>query len=184
MSDFENSIPPQPEPGARGNPPRPPKITARALEDDPEWRGSIIDEIEKRLVRYPEARVERTSCCIRCLPSHPDEFVVGLRVKETVNDDRHSVFCGPSCLEFSSRGAAVTAFGYGISNGCRLKEYSRQGRAYRWITEIQRFQNDWMLVWDFMPWSTAVLQFWSRPTIRYLQNGLIDLRDDGLSSAA
>src|ERR1700678_669335 len=159
MSDYEDSKPPQPEPGARGNPPRPPKSTARALEDDPEGRGSIIDEIEKRLARCPEARVERNSGSIRCLPSHSDGFVVSLRVKETVNGDRYSVFYGPSCLEFSSRIEAVTAFGYGLSNRCRLKEYSRQGRAYRWMTEIQLSQNCWMLVWDFMPWSTAVLQF-------------------------
>jgi hypothetical protein len=80
MREFEDSSTPQPEPSFRGIPPRPPKKTARGLMDDPEWRGSILDEIEKRLGRFPEARVRRDLSSISCSPSSPDGFAVTLQV--------------------------------------------------------------------------------------------------------
>jgi hypothetical protein len=183
MSEFEDGKLPQPQPGSRRNPPQPPKITAQDLEDDPEWRGSIIDEIEKRVARFPEARVERGGLWIRCLPCNPDGFTVGLKVEESVKGDRYSVFYEGPHTQFLSRTAAVTAFGWGLSNGCRLKEYSTKGKPYRWIIEL-KWGESWEQGWDYMPWSNAVWQFWHKPTIRYLQNHLIDLYGNELRSAA
>lgn len=185
MSEFEHSFDPQPEPGARGIPPRPPKKTARGLMDDPEWRGSILDEIEKRLSRYPEARVKRDLSSISYLPSDPGGFAVTLRVGRNKRCEYYSVFYNESQVEFTHRRSAVIEFGFGLSNGCRLKEYSRNGKAYRWIVELWDVkERRWKPDWDFVPWSSALWQFWYRPTFRYLQNRLIDLDSDDLRAAA
>jgi len=185
MSDFEDSFDPQPEPSSRGVPPRPPKKTARDLMDDSEWRGSILDEIEKRLARYPEARVKRDLSSISCLPSYPDGFVVTLRVARNRGVEGYSVFYKDSHVETTARKAAVIEFGFGLSNGCRLKEYLRRGKAYRSTVEIWDIhEGRWKPDWEFIPWSSALWQFWHKPTFRHLQNRLIDLDSDDLSAAA
>jgi hypothetical protein len=184
MSEFEDSFNPQPEPGTRGIPPRPPKKTARGLMDDPEWRGSILDEIEKRLSRYPDARVKRGLSSICCLPSDPDGFAVTLRVGRNKSGEYYSVFYNGSQVDFTHRRSAVIEFGFGLSNGCRLKEYSRKGTAYRWIVELWDVKERlWKPDWDFIQWSHLLLLI-RRPTIRCLQNRLIDLDGDDLMAAA
>ena len=183
MNDPEDGAPPQPEPGACGNPPRPPKQTARNLEDDPHWRGSILDEIERRLARLPQVRVKRDTSSIRCFPCEPNGFEVSLKLINNNFCQKYSVCYDGSHEEFSSRGEAVMAFGFGLSNGCRLKEYCRKGKAYRWIVEIWDVnERGWRPFWDFSEWTGVVQQFWPTPTIRYLQNRLIDLFSDDLNS--
>jgi hypothetical protein len=185
MSDFEDISIPQPEPGASGGPPRPPKRTARGLFEEPQYGGSILDEIEQRLTRYPQARVRRTISSISCLPLEPNGFLVILKVIKLHGREHYRVFYGASQRETTHRRAAVLEFGFGLSNGCRLKEYSRGGRAYRWVVELQSItKQSWDPDWDYMPFSRDLLAFWRRPTIRYFQNHLIDLDDNDLLAAA
>jgi hypothetical protein len=185
MREFEDSFSLQPEASRRGIPPRPPKKTARGLMDDPEWRGSMLDEIEKRLARYPEARIKRDLCSISCLPSYPDGFAVTLRVARNKGVERYSVFYKDSHVETTARKVAVNEFGFALSNGCRLKEYLRRGKAYRSTVEIWNiYERRWKPDWEFIPWSSALWQFWYRTDIRYLQNRLIDLESDDLRAAA
>jgi len=185
MSELEESFTPQPEPGANGIPPRPPKKTAQGLEDDLPSRGSILDEIERRLARYTEARIYRDSFSITCLPSHPDGFMVMLRVNRNKQGELYSVFYNGSRVDFTHRKSAVIEFGFGLSNGCRLKEYSRKGKAYRWIVELWDVnERRWRPDWDFMPWSDTLWQFWQPTSFRYLQNRLIDLDGDEARAAA
>ena len=185
MREFEDSFSPQPETSVRGIPPRPPKKTARDLMDDPEWRGSILDEIEKKLERYPEARVKRDLSSISCLPPNPDGYMVTLRVARNSGVECYSLFYKDSHVETTARQAAVVEFGFALSNGSRLKEYLRRGKVYRSTIEIwDTYERRWKPDWDFIPWSTALWQFWYRPTIRYLQNRLIDLDSDDLRAAA
>jgi hypothetical protein len=185
MREFEGSFRPQPEPSGRGVPPRPPKKTARGLMDGPEWRGSILDEIENRLARYPEARVKRDLSSISYLPSYSDGYVVTLRVARKRGVECYSVFYKNSHVETTARKAAVVEFGFALSNGCRLKEYLKRGEAYRSTVEIWDIEERrWKPDWEFIPWSNALWKFWDRPTIRYLQNRLIDLDSDDLRAAA
>jgi hypothetical protein len=185
MSESEDGFIPQPHPGASGIPPRPPKKTARGMPDGPEWRGSIIDELERRLARFPDARVKRTSSSIVCLPAHPGGFRVSLRVRRNAYSEYYSIFYEGSHVETSFREVAVTEFGFALSNGCRLKEHLRQGEAYRRIVEIwDPLESRWKADLEFVPWSRSLWQFWRRPTIRYLQNHLIDLNSDDLRAAA
>jgi hypothetical protein len=185
MREFEDSISPEPEPSVRGIPPRPPKKTARDLMDDPEWRGSILDEIENRLARYPEARVKRDLSSISCLPSNPGGFMVTLRVARISGIECYSVFYKDSQVETTARKAAVIEFGFALSNGSRLKEYLRRGTVYRSTVEIwDIYEGRWKPDREFIRWSSALWQFWYRPTIRYLQNRLIDLDSDELRTAA
>jgi hypothetical protein len=185
MGEFDDGANPQPAPGFGGIPPRPPKKTARGLMDEPKWRGPILDDIERRLARYPEARVKRDFSSISCLPSYPDGFAVTLRVARNQGRESYSIFYKDSHVETTLRKAAVIEFGFGLSNGCRVKEYLRGAKAYRGSVEIwDSCERQWRPDREFIPWSSALWQFWRKPAIRYLQNRLIDLNSEDLRAAA
>jgi hypothetical protein len=187
MTESDKNFGPELEPGARGIPPRPPKKTARGLMGDSDWEGrSILDEIEERLSRFPEARVKRDLFSITYLPSSPDGFPVMLRVGRNKKGEYYSVLYNGSRVDLTDRRWAVVEFGFGLSNGCRLKESTRKGKAYRWIVELWNDkERRWRPDWDFIgfQWSNVLWPF-HRPTIQYLQNPLIDLYSDDLSAAA
>ncbi len=174
-----------PEPDEDGGPPRPPKVTARALEDEKPEDGSILDEIARRMaMRFPEAIVKRGKDFIAYYPFWPDGFIVRLVVNKP-GKNRYAVYYNGSCEHFSDRRSAILHFATGLSNGCRVREYSRYGKPYRWVVELRddRLQT-WKPDWDCAEWNSAFWIFWRRPDVNYLQNHLIQLDLPGLSCAA
>jgi hypothetical protein len=140
--------------------------------------SSIIEEILEKLARYPEAPVEHDDSSVTYRPPGPDGFVVRLTVERFPGGERYVVHYNGSHEQFYHRGTAMKAFGFGLSTGCRLREYSRSGRAYRWVVEVWDWQKHrWDADWDVVRWFTSLVQFWRRPSIRFLQNRLIDLGD-------
>jgi hypothetical protein len=185
MSAPEHPEFPAPQPDESGRPPRPPKITARGLEDSRPEDESIIDEIARRLAtKSPNAYVKRGDDFVAYFPDDPNGFMVRLVVLGPAKN-QYRVYYDGSWEDFSSRKAAVLQFGFGLSNGCRLREYSRYGKTYRWVVELwdERLKF-WKPDWDYVQWAAAIPQFWHRPVVRYLQNHLIDLEGPGLSCAA
>lgn len=185
MSAPEHFGLPAPLPDESGRQPPPPKITACGLEDSAPEDESIIDEIARRMAkRFPDAYVKRGDDFIAYFPDDPNGFIVRLVVGGPAKS-QYSVYYDGACEEFSSRKAAVLQFGFGLSTGCRLREYSRFGKPFRWVVEIwDENINCWKPDWDCVQWATAIRQFRHRPVVRYLQNHLIDLERPGLSCAA
>ena len=139
--------------------------------------SSIIEQIREKLSKFPEARVECDPSSITVLPSAPDGFAVRLTVQPCDTGEHYTIWYNGSHEEIAHYPkAAINLFAFGLSTGCRLREYSRGGRAYRWVVEAwspqrQRWEADWDVVRCFF----ALLFFWRRPSIRYLQNRFIDL---------
>ena len=104
MSDSEPPILPQTQPDHDGGPPRPPKITARAVEDGAPEGESILDEIQRRMrMRFPDARVERDSSSVAYIPDDHDCFMVRLTIKRgPLTRLRYVVHYGESSEEFNS----------------------------------------------------------------------------------
>jgi hypothetical protein len=188
MSESEPPNFPRPQPSRDGGPPRPPKITARGLIDDNDGpQGeSVIDEIARRMaVRFPSARVQRRADSIAFIPDNADGFIVRLTEGCRFGVEGYIVHYGGSLEEFATRSAAILQFGFGLSNGCRVREYSRGGRAYRWVVELWDARKEsWRGDWDHIEWGVLFRSFWRRRTTRLLQNHLIDLTDEGLRHAA
>jgi hypothetical protein len=142
------------------------------LEDEPSERGSIIDEIQRRMERFPQARVERDACSIAYLPAASDGFVVRLTVEREGTE--YCVHYNGARQKFTHRGRAVVTFGFGLSTGCRLREYRHGGNAYRWVVEIWDLaEKRWKTDWEDVRWQGVL--FWRRSVIFYLQNRLIEL---------
>lgn len=128
--------------------------------------SNVIEEIREKLSKYREAQVQYDTSSITVLPSSPDGFSVRLTVRSCGSGEHYTIWYNGSHEEIA----------LGLSTGCRLREYSRAGRAYRWIVEAWSPQRQrWEADWDVVRWVLALLLFWRRPTIRCLQNRLIDL---------
>jgi hypothetical protein len=65
-----------------------------------------------------------------------------------LHDQAHFVFYNDCVEEFSEWQAAMESFGYGLSNGCRLREYSRRSIPYRWMIELQDIEGTWWPYWE------------------------------------
>jgi len=105
----------------------------------------------KKLVKYPNARIECDTTSITCYPREPDGFLVQLTVDPRQGWERYAVYYNGSREDFTHRGAAVQAFGFGLSTGCRLREYLRAGRPVRWVVETWSTRNQrWEPDWDFV----------------------------------
>lgn len=106
--------------------------------------------------------------------------MVRLTVEKTPRGERYNVLYNGSCEKCVNRNGAVMIFAFGLSTGCRLQEYSHSGRAYRWILEAwDEKKNRWKAYWDIIHYFDADLWFWKRPTVRCLQNRVIDLEGGG-----
>ena len=148
---------------------------------------SIIDEIREKMGKFPEARVEYDASSITYYPDSTDGFVVRLTVLKNAPDkESYSVFYNGLHEEFDRRSSAILAFGFGLSTGCRLREFVRAGEPYRWIVDLKDDQRlRWKPDWEILRFSTAFWQFWHSPTIRCLQNTLIDISsEDGPNGKA
>ena len=56
---------------------------------------------------------------------------------------------------------------FALTGKARLKEFSKNGKAFKWKLEIQDSEGIWI---DSMTTSSVNLNFWSKIRIKYLQN--------------
>ena len=138
--------------------------------------SDIIDEICTRMARYPHAEIEHDSSSITYYPPSPDGFIVRLVVRRAPQSERYFVYYAGCCQPEQNRDWSVFNFGWGLSTGCRVREFSRSGLVYRWITDISVFPaSGWKPYCEWFRLSTALWQFWRRPTVEILRNELIGL---------
>lgn len=140
--------------------------------------STAIEEIRTRLARYPHADVLYDDFTATFYPSDSSGFIVQFVVKATADLERYLVFYGGCLQQEARRSESILNFGFGLSNGCRLHQFSRSGRVYRWVTEIEGFKG-WTPYWETFDFSGPFWQWWRKPDIRCCQNNLIDLNTGG-----
>ena len=128
--------------------------------------------------RYPHAVVEYDGVSATYYPASPEGFIVRLHVAQVQDAGRYLVFYGGSCQEEEDRRGSVLNFGFGLSNGCRLRQFSRDRRVYRWVTEIDGW-NGWKPYWETFDFTGPFWEVWKKPKVVCLQNDLIDLSASG-----
>ena len=139
--------------------------------------SNVIEQIREKLAKFPQARVEFDESSVTVWPNSPDGFTVCLTIQSCGASEHYRIWYNGSHEEIAHYPkAAINLFAFGLSTGCRLREYWRAGRAYRWVVETWNpHRNRWEPDWDVVRWFSALLLFWRQPTVRYLQNRLIDL---------
>ena len=140
--------------------------------------SDIIQEIRDRMARYPHAEIAHDADSITYYPPSPDGFVVRFQVRRQGGSERYLVYYGASRQQEANRQDSILMFGFGLSNGCRLREFSREGRAYHWITDVDGMRG-WTPYWETYSFLVPFWCFWCPTKVQCLQNQLIDLNDSG-----
>lgn len=132
----------------------------------------IIETIRQKLLRYPEVKFENGDNSITLFPTSDDGFTVSLYVDENCNEPFEVYFNGWH-EGFTDASEALECFAFGLSDECRLKEYSRDDNVYKWIVE-SNCDGSWE---EYSTTALIFFPFWKSQTVRVLQNCLITNED-------
>lgn len=128
--------------------------------------NKTINEIINRLKKYQEADFELDSDSIIVHPKNKNGFPVVLIDNGKGNFTVEYDFWHE---EFKSEEEAISCFGYGLSNECRLKVKKRGNKRIKWTLQFDNNGN-WedestVAIFDF--------RFWKKSEYEFLQNDLI-----------
>jgi hypothetical protein len=130
----------------------------------------MIDEILNILKNRPQVHFERAEDFVRVLPTTPEGFEV---VLEQIWETHYSVSYGAWHEDFHTWEEALGCFLLGMSNRCRLKVQSKDGKPFRWTVE-DRNDPSWRERSTKATWFHRFLT----PTVTiYLQNDLLPESD-------
>jgi hypothetical protein len=124
-----------------------------------------IAEICGRLAKHPEVRSVMGPDSITVLPTDDTGFPV------TFLDAGSEFIVSFSGWHehFSDAHEALSCFGFGLSEDCRLKVYKRGNFEYRWIVE-SRSDGTWV---EDSTTGLILFPFWRRAKVEHLQNRLL-----------
>ena len=127
-----------------------------------------FDVIKEKLKKYPQLTVEETSNMLIVKATSKEGFDVSF----SIDHDEYTVYFEGwhEHFEKSQVDEALSCFAFGLSDSCRIKQFSKNGKPYKW--ELEAKENG--------KWSSDsvtglfTLNFWSKPTINYLQNKVLN----------
>jgi hypothetical protein len=127
-----------------------------------------ISTIKEKLKKYPHLQVEESAGMITIKPESPDGFEVTFEDGE----NEYTVYFQGWHEHFdkSEEERALNCFALGLSNSCRIKEYSKNGKPYKWVLE-SKDNGEWQ---EDSVMGLLTFNFWNKPEIKYLQNRLIN----------
>src|SRR2546430_348492 len=126
----------------------------------------MIGEILEVLGKCPLAQYEQRKDSVRVLPGSPEGFEV---VIEQIWENHYSVTYGGWHEDFYSLEEALGCFFLGLSNHCRLKVCSKDGKPFRWTVEYWT-DPDWR---GRCPKGTSLRRLLTPAVTAYLQNDLL-----------
>lgn len=130
-----------------------------------------INEIREKLKKYPHLNVEEENSSITVKAESNNGFDV-IFVED---EGEYTVYFDGWHEHFSKTNSedALKCFAFGLSDSCRIKVYSRKGKAYKWILESNE-NGKWL---SYSTTGLFCFNFIRKPEIRYLQNKLINGKD-------
>jgi hypothetical protein len=129
---------------------------------------SAISKLKARLSAYPDVRFVEDANSLRIPLVDADGFDVALHEA----DGAWTVSFAGWHEECGSADEALDLVGMGLSDSVRLKVFSRGGADYKWTLEV-RESSGWR---EESETGLLFFRFWRRPSIRYLQNRVLRLR--------
>lgn len=94
-----------------------------------------IEIIKDKLKKYPYVKFVETEDSITILPVDEDGFEIALYVGDEKSHEPYKVHFNGWHEDFDDSSQALECLAFGLSDECRLKEYSRGGNPYRWTIE-------------------------------------------------
>ena len=126
---------------------------------------SLIERLKEKLSRFPSLQYEATETTLAI--SKPCEG--GFPVSVVTGSTEFTISLGDWHGHFESEEEVLDFVGFGLSECCRLKEFRRSGRPYKWIVE-SKTKGKWTPVYTTSLFS---LRLWAKKEEIILQNNTI-----------
>jgi len=124
-----------------------------------------ISVIEEKLKKYPELSYKLTENSISVTPEN------GFEVWLNKSAEIFTVGYEGWHEEFSNPEEALNCFAFGLSEACRLKIISRNGKPHSWTVQ-ELINGSWV---DSETTGLLLFPFWVKPKINYLQNSIVKI---------
>ena len=132
---------------------------------------TLIDAITDKLEQYPAVQFTRRSD--NELEIHPrDEF--GFSILLQLDQRENTLHFGSFHWHYDhteeETNELLDQLFLGLTGLARVKEFARQGKAYKWVLEVQDQVGTWH---PYGTLGTFSLNFWTKPQVSYLRNDLL-----------
>jgi len=131
----------------------------------------IIESIIDKLSSFPEIKFERIKDTeLKIFNKDENGFDILLQLAQREHTLHFDNFHWHFDNNEEEINEMLTQLAFGLTGIARVKEFSKNGKAYKWTLQIQNREGNW-----FNNGTTALinLNFWDKAQIRYLQNNLL-----------
>lgn len=131
----------------------------------------IIDTIIEKLVKYPDIRFEKKNDWELEIFSRDERgFDILLQIDHRENTLHFGTFHWHFDNTEDEINEMLNQLVFGLTGIARLKELSKNGKAYKWTLQIQDNEGNW---YDNGTMGLFNFNFWTKENVRYLQNDLL-----------
>jgi hypothetical protein len=132
---------------------------------------NIIDFVVDKIVKYPNIKFNKKSNSELEIFCHDKN---GFNIYLQTNHRESTLYFGAFHWHFDfteyETNEMLNQLLFGLTGIARLKEFSKNGKAYKWKLEVQDKDGNWL---DNGTVGTIKLNFWTKTNIKYFQNNLI-----------
>lgn len=135
---------------------------------------NLVDTISDKLHKYPDIKFSRIGVGhLEIYPRNSDGFVIRLLTSKEEN----TLFFGEYHWQFANTEEGsrelLDQLTFGLTGVARVKEYSKNGRAFKWILQMQDEKGSW---YNSRTTGVFTINFWTKPRIRYFINDLLPIK--------
>ncbi len=132
---------------------------------------NIIDTVIEKLKKYPDTKFYRKNDSeLEILCRDNKGFDILLQTDQRENTLYFGTFHRHFDHTDEETNEMLNQLFFGLTGIARLKEFSKNGKAYKWTLQIQDKDGSWF---DNGTMGIMNFNFWSRADIKYLQNDLL-----------
>jgi hypothetical protein len=132
---------------------------------------NIIDKVVEKLNKYPDIKFEKRNDSELEIYRRDDK---GFDILLQTGHRENTLHFGTFHWHFDNNDEETTEmlnqFVFGLTGVARLKEFSINGKAYKWTLQIQDSNGNWL---DNGTMRLMNLNFWAKADVKYLQNDLL-----------
>jgi len=132
---------------------------------------SIIDTVVEKLNKYPDIKFDKKNDSELKIFCRDDKgFDILLQTDQRENTLHFGTFHWHYDNTEEETNEMLNQLVFGLTGIARLKEFSKNDKAYKWTLQIQEKDCDWF---DNGTMGLMNFNFWTKADIKYLQNDLL-----------
>src|SRR5690554_7134099 len=132
---------------------------------------NIIDFVVEKLIKYPDIKYDKKSDSeLEIFCRDEQGFDILLQLDQRENTLHFGTFHWHFDNNEEEIDEMLNQLVFGLTGIARLKELSKNGKAYKWTLQIQDRDGNWF---DNGTMGLMNFNFWTKTGIKYLQNDLL-----------